>query len=82
MGHHATGMALKNEFEAHGAACVMFDAFEYVTPILSETISRGYLLSTKLTPKMYGQFYRMAEKAERGPEFFYKRHSTSFYPLS
>ena len=73
MGHHATGMALKNEFESHGASCVMLDAFEYVTPILSETISRGYLLSTKLTPKMYGQFYRLAEKlAKRRPELFAK----------
>lgn len=73
MGHHATGMALKNEFEAHGAACVMLDAFEYVTPILSETISRGYLLSTKLTPKMYGQFYRMAEKKQSvDPNFLQK----------
>ncbi len=73
MGHHATGMALKNEFESHGAACVMLDAFEYVTPILSETISRGYLLSTKLTPKMYGQFYRMAEKKQSvDPSFLQK----------
>ena len=73
MGHHATGMALKNEFESHGAACVMLDAFEYVTPILSETISRGYLLSTKLTPKMYGQFYRLAEKKQSvDPSFLQK----------
>lgn len=73
MGHHATGMALKNEFEACGAACVMLDAFEYVTPILSETISRGYLLTTKLTPKMYGQFYRLAEKKQSvDPSFLQK----------
>lgn len=64
MGHHQTGMALKNEFEKNGAACVMLDAFEYVNPILSETISRGYLFSTKLTPKMYGRIYRMAEKKQ------------------
>lgn len=64
MGHHQTGLALKNEFEQNGAECVMLDAFEYVNPILSETISRGYLFSTKLTPKMYGQFYRLAEKKQ------------------
>lgn len=73
MGHHQTGMALKNEFEKNGAACVMLDTFEYVNPILSETISRGYLLSTKLTPKMYGQFYRMAEKKQSvDPSFLQK----------
>ena len=73
MGHHQTGMALKNEFEKNGAACVMLDTFEYVNPILSETISRGYLLSTKLTPKMYGQFYRMAEKKQSvDPNFLQK----------
>lgn len=73
MGHHQTGMALKNEFEENGAACVMLDAFEYVNPIISETISRGYLLSTKLTPKMYGQFYRMAEKKQHvDPNFLSK----------
>lgn len=72
MGHHQTGMALKNEFEKNGAACVMLDAFEYVNPILSETISRGYLLSTKLTPKMYGQFYRMAEKKQSVDPSFMK----------
>lgn len=64
MGHHQTGMALKNEFEKNSSECVMLDAFEYVNPILSETISRGYLFSTKLTPKMYGQFYRLAEKKQ------------------
>ncbi len=72
MGHHQTGMALKNEFEQNGAECVMLDVFEYVNPILSETISRGYLLSTKLTPKIYGKFYRMAEKNQNVDPSFLK----------
>lgn len=64
MGHHQTGLALKNEFEKNGAACVMLDAFENVNTVLSETISKGYLFSTKLTPKMYGRIYTMAEKKQ------------------
>lgn len=64
MGHHQSGLALKNYLEAQGSSCIMLDAFEYVTPILSESVSRGYLLSTKLTPTMYGKFYRLAEKRQ------------------
>lgn len=63
MGHHQTGNALKDEFEKMGDRCVMLDTLEYVSPILCETISRGYLLSTKFT-KAYAQFYRMAEKKQ------------------
>lgn len=62
MGHHKTGMAIKNYLEANGATCTMLDAYEYITPVLSETVSNSYLLSTKLTPKAFGRIYELALK--------------------
>jgi len=50
--------------EQRGIECAMLDTFEYINPILSESIAKGYLISTKLTPQVYGQIYRMAEKLE------------------
>ncbi len=40
------------------------DVFEYINPVLKEIVSRGYLMSTKRLPKVYGKAYRMAEKRD------------------
>ncbi len=40
------------------------DTFEYINQGLKEIISRGYLMSAKRLPKVYGKAYRMAEKRD------------------
>ena len=40
------------------------DVFEYINPVLKGIVSKGYLMSTKSLPKVYGKTYRKAEKRE------------------
>ena len=54
-GHHSTGQAIMGYLEKKGAECRMLDTFEYINPKLSETISDGYLFSTKYLPEVYGK---------------------------
>lgn len=64
-GHHQAARATMEALSKHDVDCVMLDTFEYIDPMLSEPIARGYLISTKLTPKVYGKMYRMAEAMEK-----------------
>ena len=61
-GHHSAAQALSDCLTAKGARCEIIDAFEYILPVLSESVSAGYLLSTKFTPTVYGKMYALAEK--------------------
>lgn len=71
MGHHKTGMAIKTYFESRGSRCELVNAYDYISHALSESVNQGYLLSTKFTPKMFGKFYRLAEKRQKAdPNFF------------
>jgi processive 1,2-diacylglycerol beta-glucosyltransferase len=45
--------------------CEVLDTYEYINPILSESVAKGYLISTKFTPAVYGKLYHIAEKRER-----------------
>lgn len=40
------------------------DALEYISPVLKDLVSYGYLMSAKELPKVYGKAYRMAEKRD------------------
>jgi len=68
MGHHQTGIAIIDHLHSKGVETEMLDVFEYITPLLSESISTGYLLSTKLAPKAYASVYRMLEKRHPSDE--------------
>ncbi len=70
MGHHKTGMAIKDYFESRGARCEMLNTFDYINHALSESVNQGYLLSTKFTPKMWGRVYRLAEKRQKSDTTF------------
>lgn len=63
-GHNQTARAAMNYMEGQGVECVLLDTFEYINPVLSDSIAKGYLISTKLTPAVYGRLYRMAERME------------------
>ena len=64
-GHNQTGKAVMECLREKNIDCAMLDTFEYISPVLQESISQGYLISTKLTPALYGRIYRMAEKLEK-----------------
>lgn len=64
-GHIQTSKAAIDYLAQQKIECKMLDTFEYINPVLSESIAKGYLISTKFTPAVYGRLYRMAEKKEK-----------------
>lgn len=47
---------------ADSVECMTLDVFEYVNPLLADSVQKGYLMSTKMIPKAYGAFYRVSEQ--------------------
>ncbi len=60
-GHNQTAKVLSEGFNSNGIDCSYMDVFEYINPLLSDSVSQIYLMSTKNIPKIYGKFYRMCE---------------------
>lgn len=66
-GHNQVAKNLSDRLEMYeGIETYALDTFEYINPALKEIVSRGYLMSAKRLPRVYGRVYRMAEK--RDPE--------------
>jgi len=63
-GHHSTGQAVMRELEQRGFVCEMLDTFEYINPHLANSISDGYLFSTKYLSEAYGKAYSLLDKRE------------------
>lgn len=63
-GHNQTGIAVSDYLEKNGVDCVTLDAYKYISTVLGDGIEKGYLLSTKYLPSLYGKVYRLAEKKE------------------
>ena len=61
-GHNQTAMVLSNEFNKLGIECKYLDVYKYIHPLLSDSVNRIYLMSTKPIPKIYGRVYRICEK--------------------
>lgn len=61
-GHHTATRAIDAHLKQFGIETVTIDAYKYFSSFLSNTVEKGYLLSTKYVPKIYGRFYRIAEK--------------------
>lgn len=61
-GHHQAAKATVSALEQRGAECNILDVYEYISPAYSDSLSKGYLLSTKVSPREYGWVYRQAEK--------------------
>lgn len=64
-GHHATGQAIQNAFNNQGVECEILDAYEYIEPILSELISKGYLLSAAYAKKISSKLYDIVVKKNK-----------------
>ncbi len=63
-GHLSTSKAVAGYFINKGHDAKVVDAYEYINPVISESLSKGYLASTKYVPRVYGKFYRLAEKTD------------------
>lgn len=61
-GHNQTAKVLCDYLESADIRAEFLDTFEYINPILSDSVEKGYLLSTKNLPKIYGKMYSLAEK--------------------
>lgn len=64
-GHHATGQAVENAFKERGVQCETLDAYEYIEPILSDLVSKGYLLSTSYAKKISSKLYDIVVKKNK-----------------
>lgn len=66
-GHHQTAKAVSEYFKKNGHEAITLDCYEYLSPFIKDAISKGYLVSTKYTPKLWGKFYELIEsKDEHG----------------
>lgn len=70
-GHHSTGQAIIGELQKRGYDCIMLDTLEYVNTHLANSVSDGYLFSTKYLSEAYGKAYGSLDKRDEK----YDRHS-------
>lgn len=57
-GHHQAAKAMETYFaDRSDVECRMLDIAENVNSILAEAVSKGYILTTTVTPKIYGSLY-------------------------
>lgn len=64
-GHHATGQAIETEFHDMGIECETLDAYEYIEPLLSDLVSKGYLISTAYAKTLSSKVYDIAVKKKK-----------------
>ncbi len=60
-GHHRCAKAVEESITSMGHECKTLDAYKHIFPALGETIDKGYLLSTKFIPEVYGKIYQIAD---------------------
>ncbi len=59
-GHHKTAMAIKDYMLSQNHEAIVIDTYKYFNKTLSNLVEKGYLLSTKYTPQVYGKMYEKA----------------------
>lgn len=69
-GHNQTAMAVADYLESLNVNCEVLDVYKYISPILSDSVEKGYLIGTHYTPGVYGRIYRIAEKSESQKKLF------------
>ncbi len=64
-GHHQTAKAVVEYFKANeNVECRFLDVVDNISPVLAESLQKGYLLSTKVTPRAYGTIYDIIDRRE------------------
>ncbi len=64
-GHNQTAKVMSEHLNKNGIEYEYINIYKYINPVLSESVSKLYLMSTKNMPKIYGEGYRMCEKRDR-----------------
>ena len=77
-GHNQTAKVLSDYLNASGVECSYMDVFEYINPLLSESVSKLYLMSSKNMPQIYGGGYRMCEKRDAGANHMLPKMTNAF----
>ena len=77
-GHNIASNALKNYLKGKGVDAKVVDAYKYFNKLLSNFLEKGYLLSTKYTPYMYGKFYNSIEKHNPDAKLSWSKFCNSF----
>lgn len=63
-GHHSTAKAIIDYLTDKGIQCEMLDTFEYINPLLGDSIQDSYLFITKYLPEAFGKVYSTLDKKE------------------
>ena len=64
-GHHQAARAMERYFEGReDVECRMLDMAENVNSALAEAVSKGYILTTSVTPKLFGAIYDLLDARE------------------
>jgi len=64
-GHHQAARALEAYFAGRNdVECRVLDIAENVNSVLAEALSKGYILSTTIAPKIYGSLYDLLDTRE------------------
>ncbi len=63
-GHNKTASAIGDYLKSQGVDVDIIDTYKYFNTALSNLVEKGYLLSTKFTPAMYGNIYSKAEQRD------------------
>jgi len=60
-GHHSAAKSVSEALESLGATVKTFDVYKQIDKNLSDAVNKGYLLSTKHTPKAYRAIYELID---------------------
>lgn len=63
-GHLTASKAIANYINKNNHEAMVVDTYEYIAPIINSGLSKGYLVSTKYAPKMYGKVYTKCENKD------------------
>ena len=63
-GHNKTACAINEYLQSCGVDVEVVDTYKYFNTPLSNIVEKGYLLSTKFTPGIYGTIYSQEEKKD------------------
>ena len=64
-GHHQAARAMERYFEGReDVECRMLDMAENVNSALADAVSKGYILTTSVTPKLFGTIYDLLDARE------------------
>lgn len=67
-GHNKTARAVYDSLKSRGIEANIIDTYQYFNRALSKLVEKGYLISTKYVPLMYGNIYRMEEKRDHSDD--------------